>query len=201
MLGKDPGTVPQALVNCGCFEWLSNIWVNPCLRDFMHSWAQARQPSFLCRYDQPMLLWETGRPLARAQGEVCLFSPSGRCRAKRKEPSSSEAQPCGMTLALVLGCPYVPIRGFPGGSEVKESACNVGRIFISDWRCIPWYCHLKSFHRYGISVHVFRIVSARVYNFQCASLVILVTSMAKCFIHVDIIEREFFKIPFQIIIC
>ena len=34
-----------------------------------------------------------------------------------------------------------------------------------------------------------------------ASLVILVTSMAKCFIHVDIIEREFFKIPFQIIIC
>ena len=31
--------------------------------------------------------------------------------------------------------------------------------------------------------------SARVYNFQCASLVILVTSMAKCFIHVDIIER------------
>ena len=43
--------------------------------------------------------------------------------------------------------------------------------------------------------------SARVYNFQCASLVILVTSMAKCIIHVDIIEREFFKIPFQIIIC
>ena len=31
-----------------------------------------------------------------------------------------------MTLALVLGCPYVPIRGFPGGSEVKASACNVG---------------------------------------------------------------------------
>ena len=73
-----------------------------------------------------MLLWETGRPLARAQDEVRLFSPSGRRRAKRKEPSSSEAQPCGMTLALVLGCPYVPIRGFPGGSEVKESACNVG---------------------------------------------------------------------------
>ena len=73
-----------------------------------------------------MLLWETGRPLARAQDEVRLFSPSGRRRAKRKEPSSSEAPPCGMTLALVLGCPYAPIRGFPGGSEVKESACNAG---------------------------------------------------------------------------
>ena len=34
--------------------------------------------------------------------------------------------------------------------------------------------------------------SAMVYNFQCASRVILVTSMAKYFIHVDIIEREFF---------
>ena len=73
-----------------------------------------------------MLLWETGRPLARAQGEVSLFGPLGRCRAKRKEPSSSEAQPCGMTLASVLSCPYVPIRGFPGGSEVKASACNAG---------------------------------------------------------------------------
>ena len=73
-----------------------------------------------------MLLWETGRPLARAQDEVRLFSPSGRRRAKRKEPSSSEAPLCGMTLALVLGCPYAPIRGFPGGSEVKESACNAG---------------------------------------------------------------------------
>ena len=29
---------------------------------------------------------------------------------------------------------------------------------------------------------------------------VVVTSMAKCFIHVDIIEREFFLIPFQIII-
>ena len=45
--------------------------------------------------------------------------------------------------------------------------------------------------------------SAMVYNSQCASLVILVTSMAKYFINVDIIERElfFFLIPFQIIIC
>ena len=43
--------------------------------------------------------------------------------------------------------------------------------------------------------------SARVYNFQRASLVIVSTSMAKCCIHVDIIEREFFKFPFQIIIC
>ena len=39
--------------------------------------------------------------------------------------------------------------------------------------------------------------SARVYNFQCASLFILVTSMAKYFIHVDIIEREFFLNPIQ----
>ena len=38
------------------------------------------------------------------------------------------------------------------------------------------------------------------YNFQCASLVILVTSMAMYFIRVDIIEREFFLIPFQSII-
>ena len=44
--------------------------------------------------------------------------------------------------------------------------------------------------------------SAIVYNFQCASLVILITSMAKYFINVDIIKRElFFYIPFQIIIC
>ena len=44
--------------------------------------------------------------------------------------------------------------------------------------------------------------SAITYNFQCASLVILVPSMAKYFINVDIIERElFFLIPFQIIIC
>ena len=43
--------------------------------------------------------------------------------------------------------------------------------------------------------------SAIVYNFKCASLVILVPSMAKYFINVDIIERElFFLIPFQIII-
>ena len=34
--------------------------------------------------------------------------------------------------------------------------------------------------------------SAIVYNFQCASLVILITSMAKYFINVDIIEMEFF---------
>ena len=44
--------------------------------------------------------------------------------------------------------------------------------------------------------------SAIVYNFQCASLVILVTSTAKYFIDVDSIERGlFFKIPFQNIIC
>ncbi|SBO33488.1 hypothetical protein ANAPC2_01372 [Anaplasma phagocytophilum] len=41
--------------------------------------------------------------------------------------------------------------------------------------------------------------SAMVYNFQCASLVILVTSMAKYFIHVDIIEREFFKFLFRLL--
>ena len=34
--------------------------------------------------------------------------------------------------------------------------------------------------------------SAIVYNFQCASLIILITSMAKYFINVDIIERELF---------
>ena len=41
--------------------------------------------------------------------------------------------------------------------------------------------------------------SAIVYNFKCASLVILVTSMAKYFIHVDIIEREFFKFLFRLL--
>ena len=34
--------------------------------------------------------------------------------------------------------------------------------------------------------------SAIVYNFQCASLVILITSTAKYFINVDIVDREFF---------
>ena len=44
--------------------------------------------------------------------------------------------------------------------------------------------------------------SAVVYNFQCASLVILITCMGKYFVNVDIIEMElFFLIPFQIVIC
>ena len=44
--------------------------------------------------------------------------------------------------------------------------------------------------------------SAIMYHFQCASLVILIPSIAKSFINVDVIEGELFvSIPFQIVIC
>ena len=45
------------------------------------------------------------------------------------------------------------------------------------------------------------LFSAMVYNFQCASLRIPITSIPKYFINVDVIERElFFKFPFRLLI-
>ena len=45
------------------------------------------------------------------------------------------------------------------------------------------------------------LFSAMMYNFQCASLGILITSIPKYFINVGIIERElFFKFLFRLLI-
>ena len=84
---------------------------------------------------------------------------------------------------------------------------------ISSYR--PFVIHVESSFQIEDALHSIAILSlsitmeyiylglfsAMVYNFQCASLHIPITSIPKYFINVDIIERElFFKFPFRLLI-
>lgn len=82
------------------------------LSGFVHSRAQKHQKPLLPGQIGSALAGcgKQGRPLAGAQGKGCLFSPSCRQRAERKEPGGSEAQPLGSEAGLCQGCLHAPAK-------------------------------------------------------------------------------------------
>ena len=96
----------------------------------------------------------------------------------------------------------------PGLNSSPLEAKSPGTFHVSAMTFQSFVIHIESSFQIGDEFHGIVILSlsitmvylymysayfsAIVYNFQCVSLVILVTSMAMYFINVDITERELF---------